>query len=153
VRITSERGVGRSTVREALRILQAQGLVSGGDTVSTTKPRVSNEKALGDAVSLAMENALARKTAATEQLRLATEVARIARVRRDAGEGTVLEIIDAETTLVNAQNAVINAEFDFYAAHADLQHAIGADDIDAALRAYEANIALENSKKGAKKTK
>jgi outer membrane protein TolC len=100
-----------------------------------------------------MENALARKTAATEQLRLATEVARIARVRRDAGEGTVLEIIDAETTLVNAQNAVINAEFDFYAAHADLQHAIGADDIDAALRAYEANIALENSKKGAKKTK
>ena len=95
-----------------------------------------------------MENAQARRTAATEQLRLATEVARIARVRRDAGEGTVLEIIDAETTLVNARNAVINAEFDFYAAHADLQHAIGADDIDAALRAYEANLA-----KGVKKTK
>lgn len=28
-------GVGRSTIREALRILQAQGLVSGGDRVST----------------------------------------------------------------------------------------------------------------------
>lgn len=93
-----------------------------------------------------IENASARRTAANEQLRLATEVARIARVRRDAGEGTVLEIIDAETTLVNARNAVINAEFDFYAAHADLQHAIGADDIDAALRAYEASLT-----KGAKK--
>jgi DNA-binding FadR family transcriptional regulator len=57
--LVRELGVGRSTVREALRILQAQGLVSGGDTVSTKRPRVSNEKALGDAVSLAMENALA----------------------------------------------------------------------------------------------
>jgi outer membrane protein TolC len=81
------------------------------------------------------------------------EVVRIARVRRDAAEGTVLEIIDAETTLVNARNAVINAEFDFYAAHADLQHAIGADDIDAALRAYEAKLAQEKSTKGAKKNK
>lgn len=95
-----------------------------------------------------MENALARQQASSEQLRLATEVARIARVRRDAGEGTVLEIIDAETSLVNARNALINAQFDFYAAHADLQHAIGADDIDAALRAYEANLA-----KGVKKKK
>ena len=33
-------GVGRSTVREALRILQAQGLVSGGDRVSTKGPVV-----------------------------------------------------------------------------------------------------------------
>lgn len=95
-----------------------------------------------------MENALARKAASEEQLRLATEVARIARVRRDAGEGTVLEIVDAETSLVNAQNAVVNAQFDFYAAHADLQHAIGADDIDAALRAYEASLV-----KGEKKRK
>ncbi len=94
-----------------------------------------------------MENALARKAASTEQVRLATEVARIARVRRDAGEGTVLEIIDSETTLVNARNALINAEFDFYAAHADLQHAIGADDIDAALRAYEAKLAQGDTKK------
>jgi len=94
-----------------------------------------------------MENAQARRTAANEQLRLANEVARIARVRRDAGEGTVLEIIDAETTLVNARNAVINAEFDYYAAHADLQHAIGADDIEAALRAYEASKAKGDKKK------
>jgi DNA-binding FadR family transcriptional regulator len=54
--LTRELGVGRSTVREALRILQAQGLVSGGDTVSTRRPRVSNEDALSSAAATAMEN-------------------------------------------------------------------------------------------------
>lgn len=36
--LTEQLGVGRSTVREALRILQAQGLVTGGDHVSTRGP-------------------------------------------------------------------------------------------------------------------
>jgi DNA-binding FadR family transcriptional regulator len=51
-------GVGRSTVREAVRILQAQGLVSGGDTVSTRRPRVSNDQQLGAAAAQAMENVM-----------------------------------------------------------------------------------------------
>jgi len=50
-------GVGRSTVREALRILQAQGLLSGGDTVSTQRPRVSAEKTMSTAADV-MENVL-----------------------------------------------------------------------------------------------
>lgn len=50
-------GVGRSTVREALRILQAQGLLSGGDTVSTQRPRVSAEKSMSTAADV-MENVL-----------------------------------------------------------------------------------------------
>lgn len=54
--LTLELGVGRSTVREALRILKAQGLVSGGDTVSTRRPRVSTEEALSHAAAQAMEN-------------------------------------------------------------------------------------------------
>lgn len=54
--LTRELGVGRSTVREALRILQAQGLLSGGDTVSTRRPRVSSEEKLNHAAALAMEN-------------------------------------------------------------------------------------------------
>lgn len=50
--------VGRSTVREAVRILQAQGLLSGGDTVSTRRPRVSSDDGLNAAAAQAMENAL-----------------------------------------------------------------------------------------------
>ena len=50
-------GVGRSTVREALRILQAQGLLSGGDTVSTQRPRVSAEQTMSMAAHT-MESAL-----------------------------------------------------------------------------------------------
>lgn len=50
-------GVGRSTVREALRVLQAQGLISGADSVSTARPRVTHERAEG-AAGLALSTAL-----------------------------------------------------------------------------------------------
>ena len=56
--LTEELGVGRSTIREALRILQAQGLLSGGDTVSTRRPRVSTHQTLNLAAAQAMENAV-----------------------------------------------------------------------------------------------
>ena len=51
-------GVGRSTVREALRILQAQGLLSGGDTVTTRRPEVDASGALPSAAT-ALEAAVA----------------------------------------------------------------------------------------------
>jgi len=56
--LTEELGVGRSTIREALRILQAQGLVSGGDSVSTRRPRVSTHQTLNLVAAQAMENAV-----------------------------------------------------------------------------------------------
>jgi GntR family transcriptional repressor for pyruvate dehydrogenase complex len=42
--LTEQFAVSRSTIREALRILQVQGLLTGGDTVSTARPRVSAEQ-------------------------------------------------------------------------------------------------------------
>ena len=79
----------------------------------------------------------ARITDAIEQDELAKEVVRIARIRRDAGEGTVLEIIDAETQWVTAQNNLINSMYDYFGAFADLQRAVGADQIEDALKRYE----------------
>ncbi len=55
--LTEHFRVSRSTVREAVRVLQAQGLLSGGDTVSTARPRVCARLAHASA-SEALENAL-----------------------------------------------------------------------------------------------
>lgn len=88
-----------------------------------------------------MQNAQARQKSAIEQNELAKEVVRIARIRRDAGEGTVLEIIDAETTWVSAQNNLINSTYDYLSAYADLQRAVGADDIEEAIRQIETGTA------------
>ncbi len=74
-------GVSRSTVREAVRILQAKGLISGGDTVSTAKPRVSGSLASGSA-SEALESALRLGSVPLGdlvELRLALEGAAVAK--------------------------------------------------------------------------
>ncbi|MGC0363044.1 GntR family transcriptional repressor for pyruvate dehydrogenase complex [Rhodococcus sp. 27YEA15] len=49
--------VGRSTVREALRVLQSQGLVTGADTVSTARPRVTHDRT-ADSAAAALSTAL-----------------------------------------------------------------------------------------------
>jgi outer membrane protein len=87
-----------------------------------------------------MANAMSRQKAANEQSELAKEVVRIARIRREAGEGTVLEIIDAETAWASAQNNLVNSMYDYFGAYADLQRAVGADDIDTALKQYELDV-------------
>jgi GntR family transcriptional regulator, transcriptional repressor for pyruvate dehydrogenase complex len=88
--LTEQFGVSRSTVREAIRVLQAQGLLSGGDSVSTARPKVSAEQASASA-SQGLENALKMGTiplADLVELRLLLEGAA---VTREINDPTVLE--------------------------------------------------------------
>jgi GntR family transcriptional repressor for pyruvate dehydrogenase complex len=80
-------GVSRSTVREALRIVQALGLLSGGDTVSTARPRVSVDHTVARA-SEAIENVLRLGRVPLGdlvELRLAIEGAALERPAVDQG--------------------------------------------------------------------
>ncbi|HLO98915.1 MAG TPA: TolC family protein [Fimbriimonas sp.] len=77
-----------------------------------------------------MSSAKARVASAQKQVELAEEVVRIARIRRDAGEGTTLEIIDAETQWVTAKTNLVNSTYDLYQAYAELQRAVGNDHVE-----------------------
>jgi len=57
----------------------------------------------------------------------AEESLREARARADAGTGTQLDVLDAETSLTQARTTQIQAQHDYVAARARLERAIGAD--------------------------
>jgi len=57
----------------------------------------------------------------------ADEVLREAKARADAGTGTQLDVLDAETSLTQARTTEIQALHDYAAARARLERAIGAD--------------------------
>jgi outer membrane protein TolC len=57
----------------------------------------------------------------------ADEALREANARADAGTGTQLDVLDAETSLTQARTTQITAQHDYAAARARLERAIGAD--------------------------
>lgn len=57
----------------------------------------------------------------------AEEALREARARAEAGTGTQLDVLDAETSLTQARTTMVQAMHDYCAAKARLQRAIGAD--------------------------
>jgi len=69
---------------------------------------------------------------AASQVTAAAETYRLAQVRLQAGEGTSLEVSTALTALVQAQNGLANARYNYLTAFAQLQRAVAADDPDAA---------------------
>jgi outer membrane protein len=79
-----------------------------------------------------LQGASARLQTAEAQVALAQEVYRLARIRQDAGVGTYVEVIDAETSLTRARNAVVAARYDYLTAYAQLQRAVGDDGMGAA---------------------
>jgi len=57
----------------------------------------------------------------------ADEALREANARADAGSGTQLDVLDAQTSLTQARTTQIQAQHDYVAARARLERAIGAD--------------------------
>lgn len=76
-----------------------------------------------------LSSAKARLDAATHQVELAEEVLRLANIRQEAGEGTYLEVVDAQTSLTQARNQAVSARYDYLTAYADVQHALGTDEL------------------------
>lgn len=76
-------------------------------------------------------NAKATMDVAQSQVTAAAETYRLAQVRLQAGEGTSLEVSTALTALVQAQQGLTNARYDYLTAYAQLQQAVASDDPNA----------------------
>lgn len=122
-------GVGRSTVREALRIVQAQGLVSGADTVSTARPRVTHDRTAGTA-AIALGTALqvgAIPLSDLVSLRVLLEAESLRHV--DRVPDAVRDLLDAMATAADAGDIeafhLLDVEFHVGLAHASGNRAFG----------------------------
>jgi len=78
-----------------------------------------------------MVNAKSTLEVAQSQVPAEAETYRLAQVRLQAGEGTSLEVSTALTALVEAQNGLANARYNYLTAYAQLQRAVASDDPNA----------------------
>ncbi len=74
---------------------------------------------------LALQQAAGQSTAATKAVEQGREAARLAAVRYEAGVGTSLEVVSAQSTLAQAELALASARFDQNAARIQLILATG----------------------------
>lgn len=74
-----------------------------------------------------LTNAAARRALAQQQVKLAEETYRLTTVKFENGEGIPLEVADASTQLTQAKTLLVNADYDYLRAIADLEHAIGTE--------------------------
>lgn len=74
-----------------------------------------------------LTNAAARRALAQQQVKLAEETYRLTTVKFENGEGIPLEVADASTQLTQAKTLMVNADYDYLRAIADLEHAIGTE--------------------------
>lgn len=120
-------GVTRAKVKEA-RQDEVQAKIALQQTVLQISQEVRNAIANLTSAKARLDNAI-------EQVKLATEVFRLAQVRQDAGAGTYYEVIDAESQLTQARNGEVSARYDYLTSYSQLQRAVGMDDLTAAVTA------------------
>lgn len=114
-------GLTRAQVREA-----SQNEIQAKINRDEVKLGISQE------VRAAISNLMTAKANlenAEEQVKLAEEVYRLAKVRQEAGAGTYVEVIDAETSLTQARNQVVTSRYAYLASYAQLQRAVGSDNL------------------------
>lgn len=75
-----------------------------------------------------LENAKSRIETNQEQVRLAEESYRLSVVKLNAGQGTILEEIDAQNDLTRAKTSLVSSRYDYLTAYAALQRAVADDD-------------------------
>jgi TolC family type I secretion outer membrane protein len=107
------------------KVLQAKALYDKSKTQLADESR-QIELAVRTAYS---EFVQARETLESQGkvVELAEESLREANARTDAGTGTQLDVLDAETSLTQSRTTQVQAQHDYLAARAKLERAIGAD--------------------------
>lgn len=75
--------------------------------------------------ALALQDAIERVAAASQNVALAEEALRLARVRYNSGIATLVEVTDAEAALTQARTDWLNARYDYVLALAGLERAVG----------------------------
>jgi outer membrane protein len=112
-------GITRARVRQA-RQDEAQAQIAYEQLQLTVSLEV--QQALSN-----LTNSRALLDVAQAQVTQASEAYRLAIVRFNAGEGTTLDVTNAQTQLTQAQNGLVNARYNYLRAYAALQRSIAAD--------------------------
>jgi outer membrane protein TolC len=75
--------------------------------------------------SISFENAITSLNSQSENMELASNIARITKIKYEQGVGSNLEVVDAENSLRQAQTNYYSALFDAMVAKVDLDKAFG----------------------------
>jgi len=135
-------GVTKAKVDQAYGDLQAANA-----TLDQTQLMVSQEVSTA---ALTLEEAAKRTKTTADSVALAEEALRLANVRYEAGIAVLVEVTNAESQLTQARFNLVNAQYDYAIALADLQRATASQPELAKLRLIDCSAMLKTAPKPAK---